>query len=93
MSIQADDPLYKIFEKHLHSGVYDNQTQDRFIRDVVEFYFVELNRTGHVPHRMHDLMRGDLAHDVQAMLKAKIYGHYGIGDYNRKRMNKSNPDR
>ncbi|MGE0527617.1 MAG: hypothetical protein AB7P49_11180, partial [Bdellovibrionales bacterium] len=80
--IQSDDPLYQIFEEHLHSGIYDDQPMEIFVRDVVDFYWVVLCRTGHVPHRLHDIIKVDLIQDVQDMLRAKIYGHYGIGEYN-----------
>lgn len=89
MSINVDDPLYQIFEDHLHSGLYDAQPVEAFVRDVVEFYFQNLKKTGHIPHHMHDSLRNDLAQDVQDMLRAKIYGHYGIGEYNRIRRKKS----
>jgi hypothetical protein len=46
-------------------------------------------KTGHIPQRMHDSLKNDLALDVQDMLRAKIYGHYGIGEYNRIRRKKS----
>ena len=85
MSIQVEDPLYKVFEDHLHSGLYDDQPTERFVRDVVDFYWTAISKTGHIPHRMHDLMKVDLTQDVQDMLKVKIYGHFGIGEYNRSR--------
>lgn len=85
MSTQADDPLYKVFEEHLHSGLYDDRPAEAFIRDVVDFYWVVLTRTGHIPHRMHELIKVDLVQDVTDMLRAKIYGHYGISEYNKRR--------
>ena len=89
MSTFHEDPLYQVFEEHLHSGLYDEAPVEQFVRDVVEFYFVALNRTGHIPHRMHEHLRNDLGQDVQEMLKVKIYGHFGIGEYNRIRRKKS----
>lgn len=86
---RTDDPLYAIFEEHLHSGLYDEVPLEQFVRDVVDYYVKELGRTGHVPHRWHESLRTDLAADVQEMLKVKIYGHYGIGEYNRQRRKKS----
>lgn len=82
MSTRPEDPLYKVFEDHLHSGLYDDRPVEAFVHDVVDFFLITLNRTGHVPHRLHETMRGDLVQDVQDMLRAKIYGHYGIRDYN-----------
>jgi hypothetical protein len=82
---QLDDPLYQVFEEHLHSGVYDDQPVEIFVRDVVDFYWTALTRSGHIPHRMQEVIRVDLHQDVQDMLRAKIYGHYGIGEYNRVR--------
>lgn len=83
MSIAPEDPLYKVFEEHLHSGLYDDRPVDAFVRDVVDFYFLTITREGHIPHNMKDLVRVDLTQDVQDMLRAKIYGHYGISEYNR----------
>jgi hypothetical protein len=89
LSTRTDDPLYKIFEEHLHSGLYDEKPIEVFVHDVVDYYFSQLVRGGHIPHRMHDLVRSDLVQDVQEMLRAKIYGHYGIGEYNRIRRKKT----
>ena len=89
MSTKRDDPLYSIFEEHLHSGLYDEVPLEQFVRDVVEYYLKQLARQGHVPHRWQDSLKMDLAVDVQEMLKAKIYGHYGIGEYNRTRRKKT----
>ena len=89
MSTLREDPLYQIFEEHLHSGLYDEAPTDQFVRDVVEFYFTTLKRTGHIPQQLQDPLRVDLAEDVVEMLKRKIYGHYGIVEYNRIRLKKS----
>lgn len=86
---QIEDPLYQVFEQHLHSGLYDDKPVELFVQDVVEFYWSALIKSGHVPHRMHEVIKVDLAQDVQEMLRAKIYGHYGIGEYNRLRRKKS----
>lgn len=89
MSIQLDDPLYLVFEEHLHSGLYDDQPAEKLIKDVVDFYWESLNRKGYIPQRMHELMRLDLLQDVHDMLRAKTYGHVGIGEYNKNRLRKS----
>ncbi len=89
MSMNVDDPLYQIFEQHLHSGLYDAQPVEAFVRDVVEFYFYNLMKTGNIPHHTQDDLREDLSQDVQEMLRAKIYGHFGIGEYNRVRRKKT----
>ncbi|NJL25748.1 MAG: hypothetical protein HC902_11620 [Calothrix sp. SM1_5_4] len=89
MSIQLDDPLYALFEEHLHSGLYDDQPVELFVRDVVDSYWIALQKKGHIPQRLHEAMRADLAQDVQDMLRAKIYGHFGIGEYNRIRRKKT----
>lgn len=86
---QLDDPLYQIFEEHLHSGLYDEAPVESFVRDVVDFYWTALQKSGHIPQRMQEVIRVDLVQDVQDMLRAKIYGHYGIGEYNRLRRKKS----
>lgn len=89
MSTLPDDPLYKVFEDHLHSGLYDQRPGDALVRDVVDYYWRTIGQSGHVPHRLHDFLRVDLIQDVQDMLKAKIYGHYGIAEYNRIRKAKT----
>lgn len=89
LSTLVEDPLYTIFEEHLHSGLYDERPIEHFVRDVVEFYFKLLTDKGHVPQRLHESLRLDLAQDVTDMLKTKIYGHFGIGEYNRIRRQKS----
>lgn len=89
MSIQPDDPLYQVFEEHLHSGLYDQRPVDAFVRDVVDYYYTTLNRIGHIPHRMQELVRVELIQDVHDMLKIKIYGHFGISEYNKVRRAKT----
>lgn len=88
MSIPAQDPLYQVFVDHLHSGAYDDQPVEAFVRDVVDHYWLTLTSGGFIPHRMREIVKVDLTHDVQDMLRAKIYGHFGIGDYNRVRQKK-----
>ncbi len=89
MSTLQEDPLYQIFEEHLHSGIYDDQPVENFVRDVVEYYWNSLLKKGHIPQRVHDAMRVDLVQDVTDMLRTKIYGHYDIREYNRLRRKKS----
>ena len=89
MSTPAEDPLYEVFEQHLHSGLYDNQPVEKFVSDVVDFFYASLKSRGHIPEHMRELVRVNLSQDVQDMLRAKIYGHYGIAEYNRVRRAKS----
>lgn len=89
MSTMHEDPLYQVFEEHLHSGVYDQTPVEQFVRDVVETYLTKLNQRGYVPQKLQEPLRADLLLDVQEMLKAKTYGHYGIGEYNRLRRQKT----
>ena len=89
LSTTLEDPLYQIFEEHLHSGLYDAQPTEHFVRDVVDFYWKTLFMGGHVPQGMQETLRIDLVQDVQDMLKTKIYGHFGVGEYNRIRRSKS----
>lgn len=89
MSIHLDDPLYTVFEEHLHSGLYDDQPAEKFVADVVEFYWETITRKGYVPHRMQELMRLDLVQDVHDMLRTKTYGYHGIGEYNKIRRAKA----
>lgn len=85
----GDDPLYRIFEEHLHSGLYDDQSEEIFLRDVVDFYLHTLGALGFVPMRIQEHLRNDLHVDAKDMLRAKLYGHYGIGAYNQSRIRKS----
>jgi len=89
LSIEVEDPLYAIFEQHLHSGLYDEMPQDKFVQDVVDYYWKTLTLSGHIPHGMQKSLETDLTLDVKDMLKSKIYGHFGIGEYNRTRREKS----
>jgi hypothetical protein len=85
----GEDPLYSIFEEHLHSGLYDDQAEEVFLADVVDFYIQKIKGNGFVPYRIHEHLRNDLAVEVRDMLRAKIYGYHGIGAYNRARDKKS----
>ena len=85
----GEDPLYGIFEEHLHSGLYDDQAESVFLSDVVEFFIHNLKTQGFVPYRLTEHLRNDLAADVKDMLKAKTYGHGNIGAYNRAREKKT----
>jgi hypothetical protein len=89
LSTEVEDPLYRIFEEHLHSGLYDELPQDQFVRDVVDYYWKMLMMGGHIPHKMQEQLQVDLQQDVREMLKSKIYGHFGIGEYNRIRREKT----
>lgn len=89
MSNQLVDPLYEIFVDHLHSGLYDERPVEQFVRDVVESYWRLLAGRNAFTAAMEEYVKVDLAQDVQEMLRVKIYGHYGIGEYNRIRRKKS----
>jgi hypothetical protein len=84
-----DDPLYRVFEEHLHSGLYDERPVEHFVRDVVDFYWQNITRSGHVPQRLQEPLKMDLLQDVTDMLKVKIYGHFGIAEYNRIRLRRT----
>lgn len=89
MSRVVEDPLYAVFEQHLHSGLYDESGTEKLVQDVVDFYWRSLSSSGHIPQRLQEALRVDLATDVMDMLKTKIYGHYGVGEYNRIRLKKN----
>ncbi len=89
LSTGLEDRLYMIFEEHLHSGMYDTLPAEQFVRDVVDFYWKTMSFDGSVPLAMKETLKVDLSQDVQEMLKTKIYGHFGIGEYNRIRRKKS----
>ena len=89
MSTQHQDALYDIFVDHLHSGLYDDKPVEQFVRDVVESYWRLLAGRNAFTAAMEDYVKVDLAQDVQEMLRAKIYGHYGISEYNRVRRKKT----
>ncbi len=89
MSTGVPDQLYQIFEEHLHSGLYDGLPVERFIQDVVDFYWRSLIKLGYVPQQLQEQLKDDLIEDVLEMLKVKIYGHFGISEYNRTRRMKS----
>ena len=83
--MSLEDPLYRIFEEHLHSGLYDEAPVEMFVRDVVDYYWFVLHREGHVPQPVQERLKNELGMDVHEMLKAKTYGFYGISEYNKGR--------
>ena len=89
MSTAVEDPLYSLFETRLHSGLYDEATTEQLVHDVVELFWTFLRQRGHVPMQLHEPLKADLRQDVFDMLKVKLYGHPGIGEYNRTRRKRS----
>ena len=85
MSTTPDDELYRIFEERLYSGDYDDQPTEVLLTDVVDRYWAALDMTRTVPMQLQRNVRNDLTDDVRDMLRRKIYGHLGVGEFNRAR--------
>ena len=76
------DPLYSIFEKHLHSGEFDRMPEQDLIEAIVHEYMVFLVAQGMAPHSQAAALRDDLILEVRDMLKMKTYGHHHVRHYN-----------
>ena len=76
------DPLYAIFERHLHSGVFDQKPEDDLVDAVVHEYLLFLVRQGVAPHTREDSLKADIASEVRDMIKMKTYGHFSLRHYN-----------
>ena len=88
MSTPRDDQLYTIFEERLLSGEFDDQPTEVLLADVVDRYLTWLGADRAVPVHMRQTVRNDLLDDVRDMLRLKIYGHLGIGEFNKSRRGK-----
>jgi predicted metallopeptidase len=75
------DPLYAIFEKHLHSGEFDRLPETELVEAIVHEYLVFLVTQGMAPHAQASAMREDLMLEVRDMLKMKTYGHFNLRHY------------
>lgn len=76
------DPLYLIFEKHLHSGEYDRRPEADLIDAITHEYVLFLATQGLAPHTQASSLREDIALEVRDMLKMKTYGHFNVRHYN-----------
>ena len=76
------DPLYLIFEKHLHSGEFDRRPEIDLIEAITQEYVLFLTTQGLAPHTQQSTLRDDIALEVRDMLKMKTYGHFNLRHYN-----------
>jgi hypothetical protein len=76
------DPLYLIFEKHLHSGEFDRRPEIDLIDAITHEYMLFLAAQGMVPYAQEPNMREDVSLEVRDMLKMKTYGHFNVRHYN-----------
>ena len=88
MSTPRDDQLYQIFEERLYSGDFDDQPTEALLDDVVNRYLETIGAKQTVPLHLQKNVRTDLLEDVRDMLRLKIYGHVGVGDFNKRRKEK-----
>lgn len=79
---QTFDPLYDIFEKHLHSGEFDRRPEEDLVAAIVDEYLLFLVQQGMAPHKQADDLRQDVLLEVKDMLKIKTYGHFDVRQYN-----------
>ena len=85
MSTPREDQLYRIFEARLLSGEFDELPPEALLTDVVDRYCQSINANQTVPLHLQKNVRNDLLEDVRDMLRLKIYGYAGVGEFNRKR--------
>jgi hypothetical protein len=82
MTGRTFDPLYDIFEKHLHSGEFDRRPEEDLVEAIANEYLVFLVQQGLAAHAHSGSLREDVMLEVRDMLKMKTYGHFDLRHYN-----------
>lgn len=78
-TVDRNDPLYRIFEKHLYDFNYE--TRENFLNTVIKDYLQELSRNAFVvPANRQNLLESTLMEEVAEMLVRKIYGCLQVMD-------------
>jgi hypothetical protein len=80
-----NDPLYVIFEQHLHCFEDPEIDRKTFIGNVIHDYLSHLRKLNiSVPKSLEAPIVEELAHQVNTMLVKKIYGCLTIQEYQKK---------
>lgn len=83
------DPLYSIFERHLHNFQDPNADRKIFIEGIVKEYITLLRSMGLlIPTEWEPQVVEELTLQVSTMLLKKIYGFFDLKDYTEKRTEK-----
>lgn len=78
------DPLYVIFEQHLHTFEDADSDRKTFITQIVAEYMAYLRKMKFaIPREYEHLIVDELAAQVNVMLVKKIYGCTSIEEYRR----------
>ncbi len=84
-NVKTLDPLYVIFEQHLHCFQDPDVDRKTFIGNVIHDYLSHLRKLNiSVPKSLEGPIVEELADQVNTMLVKKIYGCLSIGDYQKK---------
>ena len=75
------DPLYEIFENHLYSSWFEDESNDQFIFRVVTDYMEHLQEIAFIPITSSELVENDLREEVKLMLLKKTYGHFNLAEF------------
>ncbi len=75
------DPLYQIFEKHLHRALMKDESAEVLVDGVIREYTELLSRKGLAPLRLLEFIEIDAREEVSDMLKKKTYGHFSFTEY------------
>jgi hypothetical protein len=73
--------LFDCFERHLMNLNIECETEDLFIAQVLENYFLNLVSEGVTFGAMAEDIYSELYNEVLSMLNKKIYGHYNLDSY------------
>ncbi len=87
------DPLLKIFKKHLNQIDPDNQGVQDLVFEVVAEYMADLMKKGNVPHHMLDSLETDLREEVIEIYRKVTYGHMNLRSYKDSQQRKSKPNK
>jgi hypothetical protein len=84
--MKTADPLYHLFEQHLHNALVENESAGDLIERVVKDYLSELASQGSISPTHAADIESDLREEVLEMFRKKTYGHYNLAEY-RNQMN------
>jgi len=78
--------VYKLVLKAIRSGKYDETSEDLLVEEARKEYFSALKKTGVIiPTENHSVVD----QEIRDTIKAIIYGHFSIKDFNRNKRTKN----
>jgi hypothetical protein len=87
LQTQTSDPLFRIFEEHLHQGLIDDEAPEVFVDQVVEKYITWLKTDSVFVMSTLAQLEADARLDVLDMLHKKTYGFFSLAQYRKARKN------